>query len=41
MLRNPDQALDHPDMTEELADVLSTPSVELKYQIETAMRVND
>ena len=41
MLRNLDQALDHPDMTEELADVLSTPSVELEYQIETGMKVNE
>ena len=41
MLRNLDQALDHPAMTEELADVLSTPSVELEYQIETGMKVNE
>ena len=41
MLRNLDQALEHPDMTAELADVLSTPSVELEYQVETEMRVND
>jgi hypothetical protein len=41
MLRNLDRALEHPDMTAELADVLSTPSVELEYQVETEMRVND
>ena len=41
MLRNLDRALEHPDMTAELADVLSTPGVELEYRIETAMRDND
>ena len=41
MLRNLDQALDHPDMTEELADVLSTPSVELKYRTETELHIDE
>ena len=39
MLRNLDQALDHPDMTPELAEVLSTPSVQLEYQVETNLDV--
>ena len=41
MLRNLDRALDHPDMTSELAEVLSMPDVELDYRIETDLRVND
>jgi hypothetical protein len=36
-----DRALDHPDMTPELAEVLSTPDVELGYRIETELRVDD
>ncbi len=39
MLRNLDQALDHPDMTEELAEVLSTASVQLEYRVETDLDV--
>lgn len=29
------RALDHPDMTAELAEILSTPSVDLRYEVET------
>ena len=41
MLRNLDRALDHPDMTEELADVLSTPSVEVEYRTETELHIDE
>ena len=39
MLRNLDRALEHPDMTPELAEVLSTPSVQLDYHVETNLDV--
>jgi len=39
MLTNLERALDHPDMTPELAEVLSTPDVELEYRIETNLDV--
>lgn len=41
MLRNLEEAKDHPDMTEELAEVLSTRQVELEYQVESSVRIND
>lgn len=34
-----ERALDHPDMTEELAEVLSTRSMPLQYEIETGVDV--
>ena len=34
------EAIEHPDMTEELAEVLSTPTVDLSYRIETSLTVN-
>ena len=34
------EAIEHPDMTEELAEVLSTPTVDLSYRIETDLAVN-
>lgn len=40
MLENLDQAVHHPDMTEELADVLSTPTVDLTYRIVADLNVN-
>ena len=40
MLENLDQAVDHPDMTEELAEVLSTPTVDITYRIEADLDVN-
>ena len=40
MLENLDQAVHHPDMTEELAEVLSTPTVDLTYRIEADLDVN-
>lgn len=32
--------MDHPDMTEELAEILSTNLVRLEYRIETDIRIN-
>lgn len=40
MLKNLDQAVHHPDMTEELAEVLSTSTVDLTYRIEADLSVN-
>ena len=31
------KALDHPDMTPELAEILSTPLMKLQYEVETAI----
>lgn len=39
MMDNLEAVLDHPDMTEDLAAVLSTPYVELSYRVETDMDV--
>ena len=39
MLRNLDQTLDHPNMTPELVEVLSTPSVQPEYQVEITLDV--
>lgn len=36
-LRAKERALNHPDMTEELAEILSTPYVTLRYEVETAV----
>ena len=33
------KAVEHPDMTEELAEVLSTPTVDVEYQVETGVQV--
>ena len=41
MLPNLERAMDHPDMTEELAEVLSTNLVRLEYRVETDVRIND
>lgn len=41
MLPNLERAIEHPDMTEELAEVLSTSEVELEYRIETNVRIDD
>ena len=41
MLPNLERAMDHPDMTEELAEVLSTNFVQLKYRIETDLQINN
>ena len=39
MLPALDRAVDHPDMTENLAEILSTPTVEVEYEIETDVNV--
>lgn len=41
MLPNLERAMDHPDMTEELAEILSTRKVQLEYHVETDVRIND
>ena len=41
MVRNLERAIEHEDMTEELADLLSTEQVNLTYEIETDIRVSD
>ena len=33
------KAVEHPDMTEELAEVLSTPTVDVEYHVETGVHV--
>lgn len=40
MLPNLERALDHPDMTPELAETLSTQKVRLDYRIETDLVIN-
>ena len=40
MLDNLEEAADHPDMTEELVDVLSTQHVEIGYHVETGVTIN-
>lgn len=40
MVPNLEHALDHPDMTEELAKILSTNNVQLDYRIETDIHIN-
>lgn len=39
MLDNLEEVVEHPDMTEELADMLSTQRVEVEYHIETGVNV--
>ena len=41
MLQNLEAAADHPDMTEELADVLSTSKVEVEYEVQSGVNVHD
>lgn len=41
MIRNLERAADHPDMTEELAEILSTPQVEVEYRVESGVNVRD
>lgn len=38
---NLERAIEHPDMTEELAEVLSTNLVQLEYRVETDVQIND
>lgn len=39
MVPNLERVIEHPDMTEELAEVLSTQKVRLEYRIETDVRI--
>lgn len=41
MLRNLERAVKHPDMTPELADVLSTSAVEVEYEVSTGVNVRE
>lgn len=41
MLNNLERAMDHPDMTPELAALLSTSQVELEYEIQTDVEIRD
>jgi hypothetical protein len=40
MLRNLERAAEHEDMTEELADVLSTANVTVEYRLETGLEID-
>ena len=39
MLPALEKASEHPDMTEELAEVLSTPTVDVEHRVETSINV--
>lgn len=41
MLPALERAVEHPDMTEELADILSTHAVEIEYHVERGVAVRD
>lgn len=41
MLPNLERAIEYPDMTKELAEILSTQKVRLAYRIETNVRIDD
>jgi hypothetical protein len=36
-----ERAVEHPDMTKELADILSTRMVEVEYEVSTGVSVRD
>lgn len=40
MLDNLEEAVEHPDMTEELAEILSTQRVEVEYRVETGINTD-
>jgi hypothetical protein len=40
MLRNLERAVDHPDMTPELAELLSTANVAVEHRIETDIKID-
>jgi hypothetical protein len=40
MLHNLERAVEHEDMTAELADVLSTPNVTVEYRVETSLEID-
>lgn len=39
MRRNLSRAIEHPDMTSELAELLSTPRVQLDYEVRTSVEI--
>lgn len=39
-LRNYERAASHPDMTEELAEILSTPQVRVRYEVSSGVDVD-
>ena len=41
MLNNLEEAIDHPDMTEKLAEVLSTDTARLTYEVTTDVAIGD
>lgn len=41
MMHNLERVMDHPDMTPELAALLSTSQVELEYEIQSSVEVRD
>lgn len=41
MMRALEHAADHPDMSEELAEILSTPQVEVQYEVRSGVNVKD
>lgn len=41
MLGNLEEAVEHPDMTPELAEVLSTKQVEVEYRVESGVNIDD
>lgn len=40
MLHNLERAVEHPDMTEDLAEILSTHTVDVEYCIETGVKID-
>nr|WP_282705572.1 hypothetical protein [Halalkalicoccus jeotgali] len=40
-MKNLDRAMDHPDMTPELAALLSMSQVELEYEIQSGVNISD
>jgi hypothetical protein len=41
MIHNLERAMDHPDMTAELAALLSTSQVELEYEVQSGVEIRD
>lgn len=41
MIPNLEAAANHPDMTEELADILSTRKVRVNYEVRSGIDIND
>lgn len=41
MLRNLERAVEHPDMTEDLAEILSTSVVTVEYRVKRDVKVQD